>query len=168
MSSHGAVADCLDGPALMSQSWTVCDGLIKGGWHFKQHKPCTSLFHNTFISGWGGKCKREIQEWKRQYEKKQGIDGGKQPRHWKKTFLKQSGSHIEICSALSCLLDRSAAGFPQLSFSYWWQHERTRLFQHIALPHYWAQPAACSSLLERVRRWRQGIRAPGHPSWEVR
>lgn len=48
----------------------------------------------------------------------------------------KSGSHREICSALSYLLNRSAASFPHLSFCYWWQHERIRLFKHVSLPHY--------------------------------
>lgn len=125
---------------------------------------CISLFHNTFTSGGGGKWKREIQEGKRQREEKQGMDWSKQPRHRKKKTISKAekgGSHIEICSVLSCLLNRSAAGFPHFSFSSWWQHERTRLFQHVALPHYWAWPAACSSLLGRMRRWRQGLGVQG-------
>lgn len=80
----------------------------------------------------------------------------------------KSGFHIEICPASSCLHNRRAAGFPHLSCSYPWQQKKARLFQRVAPPHSWVQPVACSALLGRVARQRQGTRASGHPSWEVR
>lgn len=152
----------------MSQSWNVHDGLIKGGWHFRQHKlwePHASAY-STILSP-----VEEAESGKGRYRKERG--NGRKNRAWiganspdteknqNISKAEKGGSHIEICPVLSCLLNRSAAGFPHFSFSSWWQHERTRLFQHVALPHYWAWPAACSSLLGRMRRWRQGLGVQG-------
>ena len=50
---------------------------------------------------------------------KAGHESEQTARTQKKIFPMQSGSHTEICSALFCLLNGSAAGFPHLSSCYW-------------------------------------------------
>lgn len=90
----------------MSQSRNVCDGPIKGGWHFKQHKPWESHTYQPipqyFHQWWRRKVEKGDTGRKEAIEGKAGHGSEQTARTQKKTVPKQRKVAPIQKSALLC------------------------------------------------------------------